>query len=166
MPLPIASDAVTKAFQTVGNEWALLSAGDESQFNTMTISWGSLGFIWGRPVVTVLVRPQRYTREFIDRCDKFSVSFYKGQRKALSLLGTKSGRESAKIAQSGLTPLFIDGVPTFREAYLTVIARKLYRGQLEPGQFLVPAVESEFYPKKDHHTVYIAELIQTVGDSV
>lgn len=85
MSYPIAPDAVTKAFQTLGNDWALLAAGDETAFNAMTISWGSLGFIWQRPIVSVLVRPPRYTHDFTERCDTFSVSFYHGQRKALSL---------------------------------------------------------------------------------
>lgn len=163
MPLPVADDAVTRAFQNIGNEWALLTAGDESRFNTMTISWGCLGVIWQRPVVTVLVRPQRYTHDFTERFDRFSVSFYRKRRKELSLLGTKSGRDSDKVAQAGLTPHFIDGVPTFREAYLTVIARKLYRGRLEEAGFLVPSVEREFYPEKDHHTVYYAELVRSIA---
>jgi flavin reductase (DIM6/NTAB) family NADH-FMN oxidoreductase RutF len=163
MPFSIADDAVTRAFQNIGNEWALLSVGDEKHFNTMTISWGSLGFIWQRPVLTVVVRPQRYTHEFTDKFEKFSVSFYdRKHRHALNILGTKSGRDTDKIALSGLTPVFVDGVPTFKEAFLTVIARKIYRGQLESAGFLVPSVDAEFYPEKDYHTVYIAELVKTV----
>jgi len=164
MPSTFADDAVTRAFQNIGSEWALLSAGDATRFNTMTIGWGSLGFIWQRPVITVLVRPPRYTREFLDKFENFSVSFYdRKYRNALNLLGSLSGRDSDKIALSGLTPAFIDGVPTFQEAYLTVIARKLYRGQLESAKFLVPAVDKQFYPKKDYHTVYFAELVKTIG---
>jgi len=164
MPFSIADDAVTRAFQNIGNEWALLSVGDKKHFNTMTISWGSLGFIWQRPVVTVLVRPQRYTHEFTDEFEKFSVSFYdRKHRHALNILGTKSGRDTNKIAQSGLMPVFVDGVPTFKESYLTVIGRKIYRGQLESAGFLVPAVDTEFYPEKDYHTVYFAELVKTLG---
>jgi flavin reductase (DIM6/NTAB) family NADH-FMN oxidoreductase RutF len=140
-----------------------LTAGDAKHFNAMTISWGSLGFIWQRPVVTVLVRPPRYTHEFMDEFESFSVSFYdKKYRKALNILGTKSGRDTDKIALSELTPTFVDGVPTFKEAYLTVIARKIYRGQLESVGFLVPSVDTEFYPEKDYHTVYFAELVKTV----
>jgi flavin reductase (DIM6/NTAB) family NADH-FMN oxidoreductase RutF len=163
MPFAIADHAVTKAFQNIGNKWALLTAGDAKHFNAMTISWGSLGFIWQRPVVTVLVRPPRYTHEFMDEFESFSVSFYdKKYRKALNILGTKSGRDTDKIALSELTPTFVDGVPTFKEAYLTVIARKIYRGQLESVGFLVPSVDTEFYPEKDYHTVYFAELVKTV----
>jgi flavin reductase (DIM6/NTAB) family NADH-FMN oxidoreductase RutF len=163
MPVAIADNAITKAFQNIGNEWALLTAGDAAHFNTMTIGWGSVGFIWQRPVVTVLVRPPRYTHEFMDEFERFSVSFYDQKyRKALTLLGSKSGRDTDKIALSGLTPVFVDGVPTFKQAYLTVIARKIYRGQLESAGFLVPAIDAELYPEKDYHTVYFAELLKTV----
>jgi flavin reductase (DIM6/NTAB) family NADH-FMN oxidoreductase RutF len=163
MPYAIANDVVTKAFQNIGNEWALLATGDAKHYNAMTISWGSLGFIWQRPVITVLVRPQRYTHEVIDKFERFSVSFYNRKyREALNILGTQSGRDTDKIAQSGLSPVFVDSVPTFKEAYLTVIARKIYRGQLESAGFLVPQVDEEFYPKKDHHTVYLAEVLETI----
>jgi flavin reductase (DIM6/NTAB) family NADH-FMN oxidoreductase RutF len=163
MPFAIADNAITKAFQNIGNEWALLTAGNAEHFNTMTISWGSLGFIWQRPVVTVLVRPPRYTHEFMDAFERFSVSFYDEKyRKALNILGSKSGRDTDKIAQSRLTPDFVDGVPTFREANLTVIARKIYRGQMESAGFLVPSLDAEFYPEKDYHTIYFAELVKTV----
>jgi flavin reductase (DIM6/NTAB) family NADH-FMN oxidoreductase RutF len=163
MPFAIADNAVTRAFQNIGNEWALLTAGDAERFNTMTIGWGSVGFIWQRPVVTVLVRLPRYTHEFMDSFERFSVSFYdRKYRKALTLLGSKSGRDTDKIALSGLTPAFVDGVPTFKEANLTVIARKIYRGQLESAGFLVPSIDAELYPEKDYHTVYFAELVKTV----
>jgi flavin reductase (DIM6/NTAB) family NADH-FMN oxidoreductase RutF len=163
MPFAIADNAVTRAFQNIGNEWALLTAGDAEHFNAMTIGWGSVGFIWQRPVITVLVRPPRYTHEFMDKFERFSVSFYDHKyRKALTILGSKSGRDTGKIALSGLTPEFVDGVPTFKEANLTVIARKIYRGQLESAGFLVPSVDAEFYPEKDYHTVYFAELVKTV----
>lgn len=164
MSFAVADDAVTKAFQNLGNEWALVAVGDKQGFNAMTISWGSLGFIWQRPVVTVLVRQSRYTRTFTEKFDNFSVSFFdRSYRKALSLLGTKSGRDTDKIAQSGLTPTFVDEVPTFQEAYLTVLVRKLYRSPMESAGFLVPAIEQEFYSDKDYHTIYFAEITKVLG---
>ena len=98
MPFAIPDNAVTRAFQNIGNEWALLTAGDAEHFNTMTIGWGSVGFIWQRPVVTVLVRPPRYTHKFMEEFERFSVSFYDQKyRKALTLLGSQSGRDTDKI---------------------------------------------------------------------
>jgi flavin reductase (DIM6/NTAB) family NADH-FMN oxidoreductase RutF len=165
MFIAIVDDAVTKAFQNIGSGWALLAAGDAKHFNAMTISWGSLGFIWQRPVVTVLVRPPRYTHKFMDEFERFSVSFYDEKyRKALNIMGTQSGRNANKVALSGLTPVFVDGVPTFKEAYLTVIARTIYRGQMESAGFLIQPIDEEFYPEKDYHTVYHAELVKTVGN--
>lgn len=164
MAFAIAEDAVTRAFQNLGNEWALLAAGNESKSNAMTVSWGSLGFIWQRPVVMAMVRPQRYTYEFTEAEELFSLSFYgREYRKALSVMGTRSGRDGDKVAEAGLTPCLIDGVPGFKEAYLTVIVRKLYRGKLEEAGFLSKAIGAEFYPEKDYHTLYFGEVVKTVG---
>lgn len=163
MPFPIASDAVARAFQNIGNEWALLAAGDAKQSNAMTISWGSLGFIWQRPIVTALVRPQRHTLQFTENFDLFSISFFNASyHKALTLLGTQSGRNGDKIAQAGLTPTFAEDAPVYKEAYLTVIARKLYRGKFEQAGFVAPEIDTEFYPERDHHIVYYAEIVKTI----
>ena len=75
-------------FTKIGKEWALLTAGDENGFNTMTVSWGAMGFMWGKPSVTAYIRPQRYTKEFVDTRDTFTLSFYPAEKKdALSYLG-------------------------------------------------------------------------------
>jgi len=104
MSFAIADDAVTKAFQNLGNEWALLAAGDAKHINAVTISWGSLGFIWQRPVVTVLVRPPRYTHKFMNEFERFSVSLYdEKHKKALNIMGTQSGRNTDEVALSGLS---------------------------------------------------------------
>ena len=162
MTYPIASDAVTKAFQNLGNEWALVAFGEENHFNAITVSWGSLGFIWKRPIVTVMVRPQRYTWDFSEKYRNFSVSFYRPEyHNALSVMGSLSGRDTDKIAQAGLTPVFVGGVPTFKEAYLTVTARTVYRGQLEESGFRESSFCEEYYPQKDYHTLYHGELLHT-----
>ncbi|MDR3435122.1 flavin reductase [Telmatospirillum sp.] len=165
MSSDVVDNAVTHAFQGLGHEWALLTAGDKKKFNTMTISWGALGFIWERPIVTVMVRPVRYTYGFIEKFNEFTVSFYTRQyRKSLAILGSKSGRDVDKVALAGLTPTFIDGIPTFKESYLTVVARKLCRMQLKPTDFVNQNLDGEFYPEKDYHTVYQAEIIKVVKE--
>lgn len=164
MAFAVANDAVTKAFQNLGNDWALIAAGNENDFNAMTISWGSLGFIWQRPIITAMVRPQRHTYKFTEKFETFSISFFnESHRKAMTIMGTKSGRDQDKIKLAGLTPTFIDGVPAFKEAYLTAIARKLYRGKFEQAGFLDQKVIDEWYPEKDFHTVYYAELIKVAA---
>ena len=76
-------------FTKIGKEWALLTAGDENGFNTMTVSWGAMGFMWGKPSVTVYIRPQRYTKEFVDTRDTFTLSFYPQRKKTYSPTSVK-----------------------------------------------------------------------------
>lgn len=76
-------------FTKIGKEWALLTAGDENGFNTMTVSWGAMGFMWGKPSVTVYIRPQRYTKEFVDTRDTFTLSFYPEEKKTHSPTSVK-----------------------------------------------------------------------------
>ena len=107
----------TDAFRLFGEEWALLTAGDSKSYNTMTIAWGGLGTLWGKPIATVYVKPIRYTHRFMEENDYFTVSFYpEAYKKALGLLGSKSGRDCNKVALSGLTPKFLPHGVTFEEA--------------------------------------------------
>ena len=102
------SQLTLNPFERLHKQWALLSAGTPEAFNMMTVSWGALGVIWQKPSCTIYVRESRYTKEFIDRNELFTVSFLKeGSREALNLLGSKSGREINKMTESGLTPVFM-----------------------------------------------------------
>ena len=90
-------------FQMIGKEWLLVTAEKEGKANTMTASWGGVGIMWGKPVAYVFIRPQRYTKEFIDAGDHFSLSVLgEDYRKTLNYFGTVSGRDEDKIAKSGL----------------------------------------------------------------
>ena len=147
-------------FTMIGEEWALLSAGEAGKFNTMTISWGAMGIMWGKPVVIVFIRPQRYTKEFVDSRDLFTVSFFPGEyKKALELLGTKSGRDGDKVKESGLTPLFTDGTVAFEEAHTVFVCKKLFGGQqLDASKFVAQGIEPAMYPNKDYHYFYFGEI--------
>jgi len=151
-------------FVMLNDEWGLLSAGDSSRFNTMTIAWGSMGVMWHKPVLTVVVRPQRYTYEFVEKLDLFTVSFYPDSyRKALTLLGTKSGRDCDKITESGLTPLFVDGSVAFEEAHTVFVCKKLHGGQqLDASKFVDLSLDSAMYPDKDYHYFYIGEVLKVL----
>jgi flavin reductase (DIM6/NTAB) family NADH-FMN oxidoreductase RutF len=158
----------SKVFHLFDKQWLLLAGGDFSQgsFNAMTISWGSLGIIWGRPFVQVVVRPTRYTREFMERFDTFTVTAFPERcRRALNILGSKSGRDGDKIAEAGLTPVGSTKVaaPAFAEAELVFECRKLYRSAFDPRHFLDPTIESN-YPRKDYHTVYFGEVVVIRGE--
>ena len=147
-------------FTKIGKEWMLITAQKDGKINTMTASWGGVGIMWGKNVATVYIRPQRYTKEFVDAGDTFTISFYGEEyRKALSFCGSVSGRnDSEKISKSGLTPCELDGVPAFEEASLVLVCRKMYQQDMEPDCFLDSQVRERWYPEKDYHTMYIAEI--------
>jgi flavin reductase (DIM6/NTAB) family NADH-FMN oxidoreductase RutF len=131
----------------------------------MTISWGSLGVMWNRPFVQVVVRPIRYTYEFMEQFDTFTVcAFPKKYHQALSLLGSKSGREGNKIAEACLTPSPASCVaaPGYEEAELTIECRKMYWQDIDPAHFLDPQIARN-YPQKDYHRIYYGEIIAVQG---
>jgi flavin reductase (DIM6/NTAB) family NADH-FMN oxidoreductase RutF len=147
--------------------WFLLTSGDfaAGHYNTMTVSWGAFGCMWGRPFAQVVVRPHRYTFEFIETYPTFTLcAFSRDQRKALNLLGVKSGRDGDKIAQAGLTPLASAQVaaPVFAEAELAIECRKLYWQDFDPAHFLDPALDKN-YPRQDYHRVYYGEILAVRG---
>ncbi|MHB8901127.1 MAG: flavin reductase family protein [Thermoguttaceae bacterium] len=149
------------------DHWMLLTAGDsaQKQFNTMTVAWGSFGTMWQKPIVQVVVRPGRYTHEFIDRFDTFTLSALPETcRSAVLLLGTKSGRDGDKIAEAGLTPIASTAVaaPAFDEAELILECRKIYRQEMDPAGFLAPDIDAN-YPAKDYHTIYFGQIVAVEG---
>ena len=158
---------LVKAHHLWAKQWLLLTVGDFAggRFNTMTVGWGSVGTMWGRPFAQVLVRPIRYTYEFIERYDTFTLcAFPEGYRRALNLLGTKSGRDGDKIAEAGLTPIASTQVvaPAFAEADLILECRKIYWDDMEPDRFLDPTIEGN-YPNKDYHRIYFGQILAIYG---
>ncbi len=80
-------------FTKIGKEWALVSAGDKTRCNTMTVSWGGVGVLWGKNVVFIFIRDSRYTKEFLDNGGLFSLSFLnEDYRDALNYCGSHSRR--------------------------------------------------------------------------
>ena len=144
-------------FNKIGKEWMLLTAGDKDKFNTMTASWGFAGVIWGKNAVEVVVRHSRYTYEFTEQGELFTLSFYDEKyRDALKLCGTVSGREHDKPAEAGLTPVEIDGTMTFKEAYLTLVCRKMYAADIDVAA--VEEAQRKWYDGDAVHKMYIAEI--------
>lgn len=143
--------------------WLLLTAGDftSGAFNAMTVSWGSLGTIWNKPFAQVVVRPQRFTYQFMEKYPTFTLcAFPLKYRKALSLLGSKSGRDGDKIAASGLTPqaATVAAAPVYAEAALTVECRKMYWQDMDPSHFLDTGIQRN-YPENDYHRIYFGEIL-------
>ncbi len=146
-------------FSLIGKEKLLLSAGNSQKFNTMTASWGTMGVLWNKNVLSAVIRPQRYTYEFFEREPYFTVSVLKGgYEDAYRICGTKSGRDSDKIALSGLNPYFLENAVTFEEARLAIVCRKIYVQDLDPSGFIDPEIETH-YPKNDYHRLYCGEIV-------
>lgn len=150
-------------FDMIGDQWMLITGGDESGFNTMTASWGSAGILWQKPVTFCFVRPQRYTRKFMDYGKYYTLSFFGEKcRDALYLCGSKSGRDIDKIKQSGLTPCFSDcGAVYFEEAELVLVCKKLYFHDFEPENFLAPEIAG-VYENGDYHRMYTGEIVEVL----
>ncbi len=140
----------------------LLTAGDKAACNTMTIGWGGLGTLWRKPVCTVYVRPSRHTFQFMENHDYFTVSFLPADRKdALTLCGTKSGRDTDKVAACGLTLCYGAGdAPFFDEAELVLVCRKLYAQDMQPELVIDAEAAAPLYPEGDWHRVYIGEVVE------
>ena len=150
-------------FQMIGKEWMLITAGNKTKANTMTASWGGLGVMYGKNVAYIVVRPQRYTREFIDQYDTFSLSFLdKRFREIQNYLGTVSGRDEDKIKESGLTLAFEDETPYFGEASHVLLCKKLFRQTMEETSLLEEKLNTAWYPNKDYHILYIAEIAKVL----
>lgn len=146
-------------FELIGKEWMLITAEKEGKVNTMTASWGGLGVMWGKNVAFVVIRPQRYTKEFVDFSDCFSLSFYdKSFKSALSYLGSVSGRDEDKINKSNLTVVYEDSIPYFEEANTVLFCKKLFQQAYKEDSFLEQAIKDTWYPNADYHTLYIAEI--------
>ncbi|MDF1545512.1 MAG: flavin reductase [bacterium] len=147
-------------FKLIAKDWGLITAGNIDSFNTMTVSWGTFGELWNRKVCFAFVRPTRYTYEFTEQADLFTLSFFEeSERAALKICGTKSGRDSDKVAEAGLIPVASEhGSVYFDQARLVLECRKIYLEDLKPTQFLDQSIDKE-YPLKDYHRMYIGQIL-------
>ena len=150
-------------FKAIGEEWMLVAAGNKDKFNMMTASWGGTGIMWGKPVVFVFIRPERYTREFMDQEGTFSISFMGDNKEVHKICGSKSGRDTDKVAETGLTPCFGEsGIPCFEESRLTLECKILYRETLSKEAFLEKGLHDMWYNDKkgNLHIMYVAEILK------
>jgi flavin reductase (DIM6/NTAB) family NADH-FMN oxidoreductase RutF len=153
-----------QVFKLIGKDWMLITAGEEESFNTMTASWGGLGFLWGRPVSFIFVRPQRYTREFVDDSPHYTLSFFdETYRDALNYCGTHSGRDVDKMAQTGLTPVVGEtGAVYFSEARLVLECKTLYSQDLVEKSFWEQKICDQAYEAGDYHRMYVGEVMRVL----
>lgn len=146
-------------FKRIGQDWMLIAAEKEGKVNAMTASWGGVGVYWNKPCAYTVVRPQRYTKGFIDHAGAFSLTFFpEGFRDELNLMGTKSGRELDKVKACGFDVLYADGVPYFAQADTAIICKPLVAQAMEESALLHPELSQSVYPNKDFHILYISEI--------
>lgn len=149
-------------FTLINKDWMLITAGDAEKHNTMTASWGGVGELWSKYVSTIYIRPQRYTLEFVEREEYYSLCFFGPEyRQALSLCGSKSGRDVDKDAATGLTPCFDQAAPYYEQARLVFLCRKLYRQDMEESAFLDKGLLEKWYDN-DLHRMFIGEIVKVL----
>lgn len=148
-------------FNLLDNKWMLITAGTKEHFNMMTASWGGIGVLWNKAVVTLFIRPQRYTHKFVEENASFNICFFNQEYKsALNYCGTKSGRDFDKVKETGLTPVLTpNNSITFKEAYLSIDCVKLYSDDLKSPNFIDKSLIDKIYPSKDFHRFYIGKII-------
>lgn len=152
-----AKEIESNLIKAIADEWMLVSAGDSEGYNMMTASWGFAGEMWGSDSVIAMVRPQRYTMEFIDKSDYFTLSFY-GDNKAIhKVCGSMSGRDVDKTVETGLTPVFNDNTVYFDEARMVIICKKQYVQQLSEDCF-IDKKPLDWYENKDFHYMIIGKI--------
>jgi len=151
--------------QVLEKRWALVVAGDKKP-NPMTVAWGGFGTLWQKPVVTIYIRPTRFTHKLLMARDEFTLNILPSKfRKALNICGTLSGRDCDKWDKSGLSPRKSSAVavPGVREAELIFECGTLARFRMKGRNFLDEGIE-EFYPGKDYHTIFVGEVLRVTGD--
>jgi flavin reductase (DIM6/NTAB) family NADH-FMN oxidoreductase RutF len=153
------STLLDNTFKLIGDEWMLITAGSLKHYNTMTANWGGVGILWNRKICWCVVRPQRFTYQFMESAPAFSLSFFaKEYKKVLDFCGTKSGREVDKAAATGLTPFETSpGIVSFAQARLIIECQKIYYQDIDPQHFLDPTIE-KVYPIQDYHRMYLGEV--------
>lgn len=162
-------DAQVAFVRAIRDDWALVTAGTDDAWNTMTIGWGEAGTLWSTPTLTVYVHPRRYTHQFLIANDYFTVQLFEPEHKRdLGILGSRSGRDEDKVALTSLTPRAIEHGMTFEEATTTIVCKKLYTHQIDLTQ--VPSEVFEHFAARGGtslyaegaHLAYTAEIVDVL----
>ena len=155
-------DLNQNAVSMIADRWMLVSAGNEEGYNMMTASWGALGEMWGKDIAAVVIRPTRYTYEFMEQEDYFTVSVFSDElkQKIHSVCGSKSGRNLDKTKETGLTPVF-DGGVYFEQADIVLVCKKIYVDDVKPQNFIDKSLDEKWY-NNDYHRMYVGEIVKVL----
>ena len=148
-------------FRLIGDDWMLITAGDQNDFNMMTASWGTMGILWNKPIAVCFIRPQRYTYKFANKYEYFTLSFFDEKyRNILQICGARSGKDTDKVQVTGLRPMRTKlGNICYEQSRLFFECRKLYFHDLHPDNFIIPRIADFNYPTKDFHRLFIGEIV-------
>lgn len=149
-------------FVAIGSEWMLIAAEKGGKTNAMTASWGGVGIMWGKPAAFAFIRQTRYTKEFVDAGDHFTLNFFGGKfKKELGYFGRVSGRDEDKIAKTGMNVSTVENVPVFDDATTVLVCRKMFTQKLDEAGFIDRKVLEQNYEigSSDFmYSIYIAEI--------
>lgn len=159
-----AADLPDNVFDLIGNQWMLVTAGNKESYNTMTASWGGLTYVWERPSTIMYIRDSRYTYQFLQREESFTLSFFTEQyRGALRICGTKSGRDTDKVKEAGLTPVETpSGLMSFAQARMIIECKKMLVQELDYANLTAPykaaIMEESYNNEPSKHQLFISEI--------
>lgn len=159
-----ASALPDNVIELIGQQWMLVTAGDKDAYNTMTASWGGIGYIYERPSTFIFIRDTRYTYQFLQKEEGFTLSFFPEQyRGALRVCGTKSGRDTDKVKEAGLTPLETpSGLMSFGEARMIIECKKMLVQELDYANLTEPykakVMEESYGSEPSKHQLFISEI--------
>lgn len=162
-PMPIYEMDFNPFRQFKEDKCAIVTEVD-GKANAMTASWGAMGEMWGKDVITIYIRESRFTRELLDKSETFSVNFFDmsnvENKMALQIFGSKSGRDKDKIKEMGFNVNHSLNTPFLDESNLVFLCSKLSRTEIKSGEFFNPRINDKFYEDGDYHIMYIAEIIR------
>lgn len=159
-----ASDLPDNVFELIGQQWMLVTAGNNESYNTMTASWGGLTYIWERSASIMYIRDTRYTYQFLQKEESFTLSFFSEQyRGAMRICGTKSGRDTDKVKEAGLTPIETpSGLMSFGEARMIIECKKMLVQELDYANLSEPykakIMEESYNNEPSKHQMFISEI--------
>lgn len=158
------TDNLERGMKFLKSQGAFLTVKDGERINTMTIGWGNVGYIWNRPIFTVMVRKSRYTIDFLENANNFTVSIplNKNMKNALMVCGSKSGRDINKFKECNLTLVKSKKVetPIIGDCELFYECKIVYKQEMNPKLLSEDIVKSS-YEKGDYHTLYYGEIVET-----
>ncbi len=151
-------DFKENVIEIISKEYMLITAGNQDGYNMMTASWGFMGEMWGEDSVAVVVRPERYTMDFIESNDYFTLTFFGDNKDIHKVCGSKSGREVDKTSLTGLSPIYNQNYVYFDEARLVLIIKKKYIQPMDKKFLTDNSIDEKWYKNGGWHNLIIGSI--------